>query len=70
VGIREDAIADRIEAAGLPRPAGVTIATSGASIAAAFQHGSHTDTFEGWGETDAAAADDVIRQWRLCEPHS
>ena len=70
MGTREYAIADRLEAAGLPRPSAITIAARGASIAAAFQHGSHTDTFEGFGETDSAAADDVIRQWRLCELYS
>lgn len=66
---REAMIVKRIQAAGLPLPSAVIFAKSGDTIAVAFQHGSHMDTIEGCGTTDEAAADDVIRQFRLARRH-
>ena len=70
MGKREDDIAARIEAAGLPRPSAIHIAKSGQSVAVAFKRGTGTDTIEGCGSTDDEAADDVIRQFKSTRSQS
>jgi hypothetical protein len=61
---RARAIGQRIAAAGLPHPVNVIFSLSGSSLAAAFDIDGVIETVEGCGESDATAADDVVRQLR------
>ena len=61
---RERSIIQRIEEAGLPRPVSVIFAAGGGSIAVEFRIEGVIETVEGVGDSDASAADDVVRQLR------
>jgi hypothetical protein len=61
---REDAIVTRIAAAHLLVPTAVAFSSHGGGIAVAFTIKGVTETFEGCGASDYAAADDVVRQLR------
>jgi hypothetical protein len=62
---RERWITDRVSAAGLASPTDVQLAHGGGSVAVAFEIDGVTETVEGCGGSDEAAADDVIRQLRV-----
>jgi|tagenome__1003787_1003787.scaffolds.fasta_scaffold15507092_1 hypothetical protein len=63
-GERVRAVFQRITAAGLPRPVNVLFGRSGTSLAVTFTIDGVIETVEGTGESDAIAADDVVRQVR------
>ena len=61
---RVEAVAHQIVEAGLPTPIEIRFAKHGGSIAVAFRINGVTHTVEGFGTSDATAADDVIAQFR------
>jgi hypothetical protein len=64
-GSRERWIADQISQANLLVPTAVSIAQHGGGIAVAFTIDTVTETIEGCGDSDQAAAADVVRQLRV-----